>query len=287
MAGPLNDIRVEEQDLSSADLTLEADTSESLEILARGVTSGADETVITETIDETMMLAAQADDGDDDVFPEQVLHNQHTDLLWELARMGYDLPTLKVPEGKEYVLSDPDGNANGTVYYREAAAGQFNDRSDGAPSGTVRPFITSGQSTESVASQATENFAVDTSVNPAQLDDFPYEEDVRADREYDLVGLMTSLDGSSGGNVTYDGFRLTSEEKDFIARSSAFIDPSNAQYPSDELDTMPWVFPEPITFTPGDDLEFRAQASNANTMTAEDAIVNVGMVFVRRNVGGR
>lgn len=287
MAAPLRDIRVEEQDLSSADLTLEADTGESLEILARGVESGADEEVLEESVGEVMMMAYQGDDGDDEIFPEPVVHNRHQDILGVLRDMGYTLPTLKVPEGDTYVLDDPGGNATATVYYREAGAGQFRAGSDGGPEGRIRPFITSAQETNSTAASSTETFAVDTSVNPAQLDDWPWEEDVRADREYDLVALMVDSDNSSGGNITLDGFRLISEETEFFARSSAFIDEQNAQYPSDELDTLPFVFPEPITFSPGDDFTLEAQATNANTTSAEDAIVNAAIVAVRRDVGGR
>lgn len=287
MAAPLHDIRIEEQDLSSADLTLEADTGESLEILARGVASGADEEVFEESVGETMMLAWQGDDGDDEMFPEPILHNHHMDLLGVLRDAGYNLPTLKVPEGDTYVLSDPGGNANGTVYYREAAAGQYRAGSDGGPEGRVRPFITSAQATDSIASSSTETHPIDNSVNPAQLDDWPWEEDVRADREYDMVALIVDMDNSAGGNTTIDGVRLISEETEFLARSSAFIDEDNFQYPSDELDTGVFTFPDPITFAPGDDLTIEYQASNTNTMSAENAIVNAAIVATRRDMGAR
>lgn len=287
MASPLHDIRVEEQDLSSADMDLEADTGESLEIIAIGTAAGADETVMEVSIGETMMLAFQADAGDDDMFTEDAVHDTQLDILGDLRDMGYDLPTLKVPEGDSFVLSDPDGNGNATVLYREGPAGQWRAGADGGPEGRTRPFITSAQETESVAASSTETFAVETSVNPAQLDDWPWEEDVRADREYDMVALVVDSDNSSGGNITLNGFRLISEEMEFLARSSAFVDEQNAQYPDVQNNLLPLIFPEAITFAPGDDLTLEVQATNANTMSAENAIVNAAIIATRRDVGGR
>jgi len=56
----LHDLRVEQQDLSSGALTIEASDRESHMIMARGIASGGDDDIVTESIDEETMLAYPA-----------------------------------------------------------------------------------------------------------------------------------------------------------------------------------------------------------------------------------
>lgn len=279
----LHDVRIEEQDLSSGDLTLEADTGESLEILARGVASGADEDVIEESVGEEFLLAYQADDGDDELFPEPVVHNLHRDLLGHLRTMGFNAPSIKVPEGETYVIDNPNDNGNATVLYREGGAQMATGNEPGGPDTKTRTFISNAQVSKSVAASTTEVEQVDASVNPTQLSDFPYEEDVEQGREYDLQGLMVALDNSTSG-ITLEGFRLVSEEQRWIARDSAFVDATNADYPNDDLTTIPYVFPEQPTFSPGDELTLEVEVTDTSA-GSNTAIVNAAMVFYRRGIG--
>jgi len=282
----LHDLRVAEQDLSSGDLTIEASDNESLEILARGVSGGADDDIIQEAVDEETMLAYPATDGEAEVFPEPVVENLKTDVHGKLRSMGLNAPTLKVPEGDEYQLINENDNGNATVLYRQGSAQMVSGSQPGGPDTKTRTFITSAEETETVSQGTTETIAIETSQNPGILRDFPYEEDVPAQREYDLQAVMLTLaSAGSGAHITLDSFRLQSEERDYLAKDSAFVDVDLAQYPNDDLTTLPLVFPAEPTFGPGDELDIEVEATEGGTGD-QDAVVDVTMVFYRRGVGG-
>lgn len=280
----LHDIRVEEQDLSSDDLLIEADTGESLEILARGVSGANADDQILESIDEETMLAYEHEDASGELFPEEVVENLNTDIHAELRGMGLSAPTLKVPEGDEYQLVNDSSDAGtATVLYRQGRAQDVSPNDPGHPDTKERTFVSTAETTQTIAQGTTEVVDIETSANPGILRDWPYEEDVPPNREYDLQALMFDLDGDSGGNVTLDTFRLQSEEREFLAKDSAFVDVNLAQYPNTDLTRMPYVFPEEPTFSPGDSLDIQVEATEGGTGD-QDAVVNVTTVFYRREV---
>lgn len=281
----LHDIRVEEQDLSSDDLSIEADTNESLEILARGVTGANADDQLLESIDEETMLAYEHEDPDGELFPEEALHNRQMDVHAMLRDMGFNAPTLKVPEGDTYQLvNDTSDAGNCTVYYRQGRASDVSMNDPGHPDTKTRTFVTTSETTQTIAIDSTETVDLETSAQPGILRDWPWEEDVPPGREYDLQAIMFVLDGSSGSNITLDSFRLQSEEREFLAKESAFIDNAVAQYPNTDLTRVPFLFPMEPTFGPGDDLDVQVEATNGNTSSTEDAVVNATIVSYRRPV---
>jgi hypothetical protein len=282
----LHDLRVEEQDLSSGDLSIEASDNESLEILARGVSGGADDDIIQEAVDEETMLSYPATDGEAEVFPEPVVQQLGTDLHAKLRQMGLNAPTIKVPEGDEFQLINDNSNGTATVLYRQGNATMVSGSQPGGPDTKTRTFITSSEVTQTVAQGTTETSDMDVSQNPGILRDFPYEEDVPAQREYDLQALMLTLDSDgSGGAISLDDFRLQSEEREWIAKDSAFVSEALADYPNADLTTLPYVFPAEPTFEPGDELDLQVRATEGGTGD-QDAVVDATMVFYRRGVGG-
>jgi hypothetical protein len=280
----LHDIRVEEQDLSSDDLLIEADTNESLEIIARGVSGANADDQIIESVDEETMLAYEHEDPDGELFPEEVVENLNTDIHKTLRDMGIAAPTLKVPEGDEYQLvNDTSDAGNATVLYRQGRAQDVSPNEPGHPDNKTRTFVTTAETTQSIGANSTETVDLDTSAQPGILRDWPWEEEVPPNREYDLQALMFTLDGDSGSNITLDTFRLQSEEREFLAKDSAFVDVNLAQYPDVDLTRQPYVFPAQPTFEPGDNLDVQVEASNGGT-SAEDAVVNATIVSYRRPV---
>jgi hypothetical protein len=279
----LPEMRIAEQNLSAGDLELEAREGESLMIMARGISGGAAGDVVEEYIREELMLSYQAHAGDDEVFPDQLTEDLHTDLLHWMREAGMSAPALKVPEGQDYVISNPAGNGTATVLYKEMSAGFVSGNEPGAPETKTRTFISSGQTTQSLAAGTTGTFALSDSLNPAQLADWPYEEDVAHNYEYDLMAASIELDAGSGANTSLDGIKMTTEEVDFLARDSAFVDPLLAQYVGPALDVHPLIFLDAPTFSPGDELDTTVQASNSGS-GAEDAVINSSMIFHRRGV---
>jgi len=280
----LHDLRVEQQDLSSGALTIEASDRESHMIMARGIAGGGDDDIVTESIDEETMLAYPATDGEAELFPGPVVDNLNTDVLARMREAGLEMPMLKVPEGDEYRLSTSGSAGTATVLYRQGNASMVREDEEGAPGSKNRTFITSAEETQTIGASSTETVDISTSQNPGILRDYPYEEDVPASREYDLQGLAIALDSSgSGANVQLNGFRLQSEEREFLAKDSAFVDTDLAGYPDDSLTTLPYIFPAQPTFGPGDELDIQVEAENT-TSGDEDAVIDVSMLFYRREV---
>jgi len=280
----LHDIRVAEQDLSEDDLLIEADTGESLEILARGVSGANADDQLIESIDEETMLAFQHEDPDGELFPEEALQNRQMDIHAMLRDMGLRAPALKVPEGDEYQLvNDTSDAGTATVYYRQGRASDVSRNDPGHPDTKARTFVTTAETTQTVGQGATETIDLEDSANPGILRDWPWEEEVPPNREYDLQAIMLNLDGDSGGNVTLDSFRLQSEEREFLAKDSAFVDTGLAQFPNTDLTRRPFVFPEEPTFSPGDNLDVQVRATEGGSAD-QDAVVNATIVSYRRPV---
>jgi len=281
----LDEVRVVETSGGSGDdLTLDARTGESIEILARGVASGGDDAIVTESVREEDVLAYQADDTDGiDIFPREATETQNMDVMAKLRSMGYDLPTIKVPEGHTYTLSPSGSNANATVLYREEGPAANTATDPGGPDNPDRTFIALGEEdTDLSAGGTAEEFEVDTATTPSPLSTFPYEEPAPQGFEFDLIAVMAASDDSDGANSpVIDNFRLETEETSFLARSNATVRQEHAQYPSNDLTTMPFVFPDPPTIQPGQDLDMFV---TKNADTGSDVQAATAMVFRRRSV---
>jgi hypothetical protein len=282
----LESLRVEEQDLSSDDLLLEADTGESLMIAALGVSGCNDNDTLQVAIDEETMLSFQFDNGGNTLFQESHLNSQQTDVLGKLREAGLDVPMLKAPEGSEVqIINSSSAAGSATVLYSQMGPQGVRDNEEGAPGNKTRTFISTGSETITVDSGETLVETIDTSVNPGILRDWPYEEDVPPGTEYDLqaIGVLEG-DGTESG-VEISGVRLQSEEREFLARDSAFISPDLLPHPDNDLTELPLVFPEQPTFSPGDDLDIQVEVSDTNSSTS-DIVVEIAVVAYRRDVGG-
>ena len=280
----LHDRRVAEQDLSEDDLLIEADTGESLEILARGVSGANADDQLIESVDEETMLAYQHEDPDGELFPLEALENKQMDIHAMLRDMGFRAPTITVPEGDEYrLVNDTSDAGTATVYYRQGRDTDTSPNDPGHPDTKARTFVTTAETTQTISQGATETVDLDASANPGILRDWPWEEEVPPNREYDLQAIMFVLDGDAGGNVTLDSFRLQSEEREFLAKDSAFVGTDLAQYPNTDLTRIPFLFPEEPTFSPGDNLDVQVRATEGGSAD-QDAIVNATIVSYRRPV---
>jgi hypothetical protein len=281
----LRDLRVEQQTAGDgSSLTLEARTGESLEILARGIGGGGANAIVEESVREETMLAYQADDTDGiDTFPREATETQHTDLLARLREMGYMAPTIKVPEGHDYTIAPDDSSSSITVLYREGGANQWARTDPGGPDNPTRTFIALGEEDSALSSGGTaEEFQVTTATTPSPLSGFPYEEDAPQGFEYDLIALMVDSDDSDGSNTpVIDNFRLETEETSFLAREDDTVRQEHAQYPSNDLTTMPFVFPDPPTILPGQELKLFV---TKNAASGTDVQAATAMVFHRRSV---
>lgn len=281
----LNDLRVERTTGGNGDdLTLDARTGESLEILARGIDSAAGNTTVTESVREEDVLAYRADDTDGvELFPREAVNTTGTDLMGKLRDMGYPMPTVKVPEGHTFTLSPDDSSSNAVVLYRELSETTVAATDEGGPDNPNRVFIASGEEDSALSSSGTaEEFEVTTPTTPSPLSGFPYEEDAPQGFEFDVVGFAVASDDSDGSNTpTVDSFRLETSETSFLVRDNGSVNQNHAQYPSNDLTTMPFILPEPITISPGQELDVFVEK---NASTGTDVQAECALITYRRSV---
>lgn len=280
----LHQVRHEQQDLSSDDLTLEADRGESIEILARSVSGANDEDDIEESVDETTLRHFFGGQERETLFQGEFLPFENMDVMGMLRRMGFDLPTIKVPSGTQYVLDNLNDNGTGHVLYRDYNSERFSRGDDGAPEGRRRAVVLTGQEETTVSQNTQEINAVATSATTGGLPNWPYEEDVPSNREYDvaMIAVRGEEDPAGSGAFTLDAFRLNHDGNDFLARSSATVDNAFAFYPdADPVTRLPFVFmdyatgePRPLTFEAGDDLTVELEG----TETTNNADVSVSLI---------
>jgi len=282
----LESLRFEEQAFTNGSLTLEADSGESLMVHALGVSGATDDDTIQVAIDEETMLSFQYDGNGGTLFQTSHVEEQQTDILGVLRDEGLDVPKLKVPEGDELrVINDSSNTGTATVAYAEMGPQAVRASDEGGPGNKTRTFVSTGRESVTVESGETVVEEIDTSVNPGILRDWPYEEDVPPQVEYDLQAIGFRIGSGSVSGVTDVGFRLQTSEREFIARESAFVDVDLAPHPDGDLTRLPLVFPEQPTFEPGDDLTIEVQLSDddSSSTTVE---VEVAIVAYRRDVGG-
>jgi len=284
----LHQIREEEADLSSGDLTLTAERGESIEILAREVGTGDALDRIEESVDETTMRSYRGGAGGSGIFPNEHTSLLNVDYLGRLRRLGFDLPTIKVPAGTTYRMSCLDTGGSVDVWYRDLNREEFRKTDPGGPESDKRVFISEGNADKTIAQDSTEVVEVDTSANSGGIAGFPYEEDVPDNREYDVCAIAVSADEnpSGGGASNLTGFRLTSEQQDFFSKESAIVSDAIATYPDADPNTRyPFEFvdyadgtPRPLTFTPGDDLTIELEVEE--TTDSSDVTIDAKATIV-------
>lgn len=280
-------LRFEEQDLTSGDLTLEADANESYVVYDFGVDGGADESIAEITVGEESMLAFPAEDGEDALFREDSLQRDGRTLYGHMRDAGLPAPALQVPEGDTLSLGTDTSTGSATVVYREGDASLAQPGQAGGPETKRRVYPVTGQGTATgVSDGAQATIEVETSRQPAQYDDFPFGTEVPSNREYDLLAMCLAIDDETTGG-TVDSFRLTTEEQRFLTQDAQFIGADNAQYPNQDPIKGPLVFPQmdggPQTYSPGDELDLEVQATNTSGGSG-DLVVKSTFIFDRRPV---
>jgi hypothetical protein len=277
--------RVAEADLSTGanELALEADTGESYTIMDFGIDGANADTVAKITVGEESMIAFPAGDGEDTLFREDTLLDEKMSLYGYMR--GHDLPApaIQVPEGDTFALTNDTNTGTATILYQEGSQQVANPSSPGGPGTKRRVYPVTGSKTETFASSGnTRTFDDFSSRQPAEFEDFPFGEDCPANREFDLLAtsLVAVNDNTSG--VTVDSFRLLTEEQKPLAKEGNFVDADLAEYPSSDLEALPFTYPGKPTFTPGDELDLEVQATSGTA--GGSAQIRCTHIFERRPV---
>jgi len=252
------------QDLSAADLELEAKAGQGFEIFEVGIDGGAAGSKGIITIGGVTMMNFPASDAKEGIAPVPFIDNNPNTLLKMCREKLPDVPTLKVPEGKKFVLTNDGVAGTGYIFYRELSEGDI-PRADapGAPNSLNRLFISHGKAEWSVAAGATEAHKVDTSLNVPELRDFPFEEAVPAGLRYRLLGFATRKGDGSGADITYSGIRMWFKEQSWLKKEEEWASPSLFPYNIASQYNPVFFFPTPMVFEAHQELTFEVQCSNA------------------------
>jgi len=267
------------QDLSVADLELEAKTGQGFEVFEVGIDGGAADSKGVITIGGVTMMNFPASDGAEGVAPVPWIDENPNSLIKMCREKLTDVPTLKIPEGKKFVLTNDGVAGTGYIFYRELSEADI-PRIDapGAPNSLSRLFISHGKAEWSVAAGETEIHKVDTSLNVPELRDFPFEEAVPAGLRYRLLGFATRKGAGSGADITYSGIRMWFKEQSWLKTEEEWADPTLFPYNAANKYYPIRFLPTPMIFEPHQELTFEVQASNAGG-SAETAQIFVTCFF--------
>jgi len=277
--------RVAEADLSTGDneLALEADSTESFQVMDVGIDGANADTVAKITVGEESMIAFPAGDGEDTLFREDTLLDEKMTLYGYMRSVGLPAPPIQVPEGDTFKVTSDTNTGTVTILYQEGNQTLASPNSPGGPATKQRVYPVTGSKTETFAGSGnTRTFDDFSSRQPAEFEDFPFGEDCPANREYDLLAtsLVAVNDNTSG--VSVDSFRLLTEEQKPLAKEGNFVDADLAEYPSADLEALPFTYPGRPTFTPGDELDLEVQATaGSGSGTAE---IRATHIFERRPI---
>jgi len=267
--------RIEYQDLTAADLILQAEVGEGFIIDEIGISTGQPDLISPVFIGDTTMLCLPADDGAVHICPVGGKDINQNTLFATLLKKYPDIPLLKVPSGKTLKIPKIATSGKAYVQYRKVIGDQVPaPDAAGAPYGYPRLFISHSRVKWSVPAGATEYRDVTENMNPAGLIGFPAVGDVPAGYIYDLIGLATWTTGVVGTNITHIGIRIWKLEKSLLAKDEAWIDPSLYPYNRNDIDKPFFTFPKPISFVADETCKIQMQVKST------DAAPQVATVYV-------
>jgi len=192
-----------------------------------------------------------------------------------------------IAEGETFVVSPHTAGATvlGHIVYEVHEAG---DMTPDMPNGSQsKEYLFLNYGTNSIEIAIDDTGTLDKSRNPSEYPAFPFGESVPAKTEIDILGilLMTWKDAAGNLNPNYSFLKLLKERKVLFDedRSGIFV--------REGLGMLTWgpcrqtnigleLFPEPLTFGPGDELLVQMEVSD--TAAAIDDIMCATIQRVRR-----
>ena len=270
------------QDLSAADLELDAKAGQGFEVFEVGIDGGAAESKGIITIGGVTMMNFPASDAKEGVAPVPWIDANPNSLLKMVREKLAEVPTLKIPEGKKLVLSNAGVVGTGYIFYRELSQGEI-PRPDapGAPNNLTRLFVSHGKAEWTATTVENEAHKVDVSLNVPELRDFPFEEAVPAGLRYRLLGFATRLKTPTADTITYEGIRMWFKEQSWLKKEEEWSLPTLFPYNA-AAEYYPIRFlPTPMVFEAHQELTLEVQCKNATTPATEPNIVRVTCFFLQ------
>jgi len=273
-----------QQDLSKADLTLEAVVGKGFEIESIGIHGGATGLVARVIIGGENILCFPADAGAEMVAPVLGKHTNLHGLFETIRKIHPDVPLLKVSEGETLIVSSAKAAGTAYVRYKEFKADQIPKKTDpGGSESDIRLVVFHNKAEWDVAAGATEVHLVDKNLNPSGYPSWVGEEKGPVGFEYHVLGFATSKGAGSGPNISYKGVRMIKMNEFFLAPDEAFVDPEVFPYNRDDINKPMFLFPKPIVFKAGETFKVEVQAYNAGT-TDETAQIFITYFVLQKPV---
>ena len=266
-------------------LELKADVGESILVKDIFVKSVADKYLLVK-IDRVTVGSFRVDDAD----LGNVLHYPPADsekktILGYLFEKGI-FTGFPIAEGQTLELSDLGTTAiYATILYDLYDAG---DQLATMPNGSeAREYLFLNYGNTGAALNTKDDHLYDTQVSPTEFPAFPWGKVVPADTEIDIIGILASERGADDGSVAANYIHTTyykmvrgrevlfDEDRSGIYAQGATVatggtfEPENGQgimgeY-SDLAKRLPYLFPEPLTFASGAELNIYVTTEVAGT----------------------
>ena len=257
--------RVIKQDLSSADLELEANIGEGYKIRSVGVANGAANQVASLVIGGELISGLPCDNNAVNVVPVRGVEANNYRLI-EVARKALPiLPFWGVAPGEKLVLSNGLATGVGYVFYEHYTEGDVPKKADpGGSKGPDRLIVSHGKFEGSITASVTEEKIAVTSLNPTGLPDFPFGQQVPSNETWELIGFATTKGAGSHADISYPGIRIWKRNQSILALDEAWTDPNIFPYNRDNVDVPYFTFPEPFQFLGNEEQKIEFQIANAN-----------------------
>ena len=203
-----------------------------------------------------------------------VLPNVFERLIQKEVFKGYP-----VAEGETFEIKPAVVGATvvGGIFYEVYDAEDIKSEMDCGSKGKNYTFLNYGTNTLEIAANA--YGSLDKSRNPSEYPSFPFGEVVPAGHEIDVMGILL-MDWQGYVDDTAAGMRYLKLTKD---RKVLFNDDRRGIYSTQGMSYFTWgptrqtntdikLFPKPITFGPGDELNVELSAGGV-AITAEDVMI--------------
>lgn len=276
--------RFKEQDLSVADLELEASTDEGYIIKDIEGESSVVDALARVIIKDTTMLNFPMVATTIGIAPI-INRNSHTKGLFERIREVFpDVPLLKVSEGEKFVITTLAATGTARIRYIELSGGDIPPvDSEGASLGKSKLFISHGKQNFSIAATATEIEELTTSLNPAGMFKFPFGAVCPANYSMELLGFAIG-NLNKGANLTINGFRIWHIDKAILAEDESFLKIESFPYLPNNKNNKLYLLPDKIVINAGNELKIEFSITNA-AGAAETVDMYCTMLFKQNYLG--
>lgn len=199
-----------------------------------------------------------------------------------------DIPRILVGQGEQITITRENAASACTLYmwYRELESPDAYDPTAlGGSKNPIKIFNSYIRHSDTVAVSSTEEFTLDTVLNPAGYRNFPIDELVQKGQEYDFLGLTVFADLSAdAADLTCNGIQVWHEDESILGQEQDFVPIDSFPIQGRGVDSRLFLLPEPRVFSENERMEVRMRYTNVDAVNPNAVVGHVGLIFRVRPV---